>query len=57
MTRRTIEGTFDMGWKLLGLLPKSELTRIKREVVDQYYVEYTDMGEIDKAAPIKIENA
>ena len=57
MTRRTIEGTFDVGWKLLGLLPKSELTRIKREVVDQYYVEYNDMGEIDKAAPIKIENA
>lgn len=57
MTRRTIEGTFDVGWKLLGLLPKSELTRIKREIVDQYYVEYTDMGEIDKAEPIKIENA
>lgn len=56
-TRRTIEGTFDMGWKLLGLLPKSELTRIKREIVDQYYVEYTDMQEIDHAAPIKIENA
>lgn len=56
-TRRTIEGTFDIGWKLLGLLPKSELTRIKREIVDQYYVEYSDMNEIDQAPPMKIENA
>jgi V/A-type H+-transporting ATPase subunit B len=56
-TRRTIEETFDVGWKLLGLLPKSELTRIKREVVDQYYVEYADMKEIDLAPAIKIENA
>lgn len=56
-TRRTIEGTFDIGWKLLGLLPKSELTRIKREIVDQYYVEYADMKEIDQAPAMKIENA
>lgn len=55
--RRTIEDTFDVGWKLLGLLPKSELTRIKRDVVEQYYVEYTDAKELDTAAPIKIENA
>lgn len=56
-TRRTIEDTFNVGWKLLGLLPKSELTRIKREVVDQYYVEYNNTDEIDQAPPIKIENA
>jgi len=54
---RTIEETFNVGWKLLGLLPKSELTRIKREVVDQYYVEYNNTDEIDQAPPIKIENA
>ena len=40
--RRTIEETFDIGWKLLGLLPKSELTRIKRETVDAHYVEATE---------------
>ena len=56
-TRRTIEDTFDIGWKLLGLLPQSELTRIKREVVAQYYIEYTSMDEIDQAPAIKIENA
>jgi len=55
--RRTIEDTFDVGWKLMGLLPKSELTRIKRETVDQYWKEYKDMGEIDQAPPIQIENA
>lgn len=35
--RRTIEDTFALGWKLMGLLPKGELTRIKSEIVDQYY--------------------
>jgi V/A-type H+-transporting ATPase subunit B len=38
---RTIEDTFALGWKLLGMLPKSELTRIKREVVDKHYVAAT----------------
>ena len=37
--RRTIEETFDIGWKLLGLLPKSELTRINRDTVEEHYVE------------------
>ena len=35
---RTIEDTFALGWKLLGMLPKSELTRIKRETVEKHYV-------------------
>ena len=39
--RRTIEETFAMGWKLMGLLPRAELTRIKRETVEQYYKETT----------------
>ena len=37
--RRTIEETFALGWKLMGLLPKRELTRVSREVVEQYYKE------------------
>lgn len=35
--RRTIEETFALGWKLMGLLPKAELTRVGREVIDQFY--------------------
>ena len=35
--RRTIGETFDLGWKLMGLLPKGELTRVKTDIVEQYY--------------------
>jgi len=35
--RFKIEETFALGWKLMGLLPKGELTRVKREVVEQYW--------------------
>lgn len=34
---RTIEQTLDLGWKLLGLLPKEELDRIDTKILDQYY--------------------
>ena len=34
---RTIEETLDIGWKLLGILPRSELKRIKDEFLDLYY--------------------
>ena len=37
--RRTIEETFDIGWKLMGFLPKTELTRIGRETVNEFYQE------------------
>lgn len=37
-TNRTIEETLDLGWKLLGILPKSELKRIRDEYLDKYYV-------------------
>lgn len=33
---RTIEQTLDIGWKLLKLLPESELKRIKPEFVKKY---------------------
>ena len=26
-----------MGWKLLGMLPKSELDRVSDEILDKYY--------------------
>lgn len=36
-TRRDINETLSLGWELLGIIPREELTRIKRAVVDQYY--------------------
>ena len=38
-TNRSIEETLSVGWKLLGLLPRSELKRIKDVFLDQYYKE------------------
>ncbi|ADC91736.1 V-type ATP synthase subunit B [Mageeibacillus indolicus] len=37
-TNRSIEETLDLGWKLLGILPRSELKRIKESILDKYYV-------------------
>jgi V/A-type H+-transporting ATPase subunit B len=34
---RTIEQTLDLGWKLLSILPRSEMKRIKPELVEKYY--------------------
>ena len=34
---RTIEETLDLGWELLSILPKSEMKRIKPELVDKYW--------------------
>ena len=36
-TNRDIEETLDLGWKLLSILPRSELKRIKDEFLDKYY--------------------
>ena len=35
-TDRSIEETLDIGWKLLSILPKSELKRIKLEYIEKY---------------------
>lgn len=34
---RSIEETLDIGWKLLRILPRSELKRIKEEYLNKYY--------------------
>jgi V/A-type H+-transporting ATPase subunit B len=34
---RTIERTLEIGWKLLSMLPKTELTRVTLEEISQYY--------------------
>lgn len=36
-TNRTIEETLDLGWKLLEILPKSELKRIDDDLLDEFY--------------------
>ncbi|MDR0913173.1 MAG: ATP synthase subunit B [Methanobrevibacter sp.] len=36
---RTIQETLDLGWKLLSLLPKSELKRVKEEHIPKYLPE------------------
>jgi V/A-type H+-transporting ATPase subunit B len=41
-TDRDIEETLDLGWKLLGILPKSELKRIKDDMIEKYYKPYEE---------------
>jgi V/A-type H+/Na+-transporting ATPase subunit B len=36
---RTIERTLSIGWKLLSMLPKEELTRVSLDEIKQYYEE------------------
>ena len=36
-TNRSIEETLDLGWKLLSILPRSELKRIGDDMLDRYY--------------------
>lgn len=36
-TDRSIEETLDIGWKLLKILPRSELKRISDELLEEYY--------------------
>ncbi|MEG0074962.1 MAG: V-type ATP synthase subunit B [Eubacterium sp.] len=35
-TNRSIEETLEIGWKLLSILPRTELKRIKDEYIDEY---------------------
>ncbi len=35
---RSIEQTLDLGWKLLSILPKSEMKRIKPELLEKYWM-------------------
>ena len=35
-TNRTIEESLDLGWELLSILPRTELKRIKDEMIDKY---------------------
>ncbi|MEE0859510.1 MAG: V-type ATP synthase subunit B [Acutalibacteraceae bacterium] len=37
-TNRDIEETLSIGWRLLSMLPRTELKRIKDEYLDKYYI-------------------
>ncbi len=44
---RSMDDTLNMGWRLLGILPKEELDRVDSKVLDKYYRPYTSVrGEI-----------
>lgn len=45
---RKIEVTLDLGWKLLGILPKEELDRIDTKILEKYY-KPVDVSEFDEA--------
>ncbi len=36
---RTIGDTLNIGWKLLGMIPRAELKRIRPEYIEKYYRE------------------
>ena len=36
---RTMEETLDLGWELLGLLPREELDRVDTKILEKYYRE------------------
>ena len=38
-TNRSIQETLDLGWELLSILPRTELKRIKDELLDEYLPE------------------
>ena len=42
---RTIQETLDLGWKLMGILPREELKRIHDEYLDKYYKATSATGE------------
>ena len=37
---RDIKNTLDLGWMLLGLLPKEELDRVSDDILNKYYIPY-----------------
>ncbi len=51
--RRTIEETLDLGWELMGMLPKDELTRVSKAQIDKYYPKQAASQE----APVKESSA
>ncbi|MBN1250255.1 MAG: V-type ATP synthase subunit B, partial [Anaerolineae bacterium] len=42
---RSIEQTLDIGWDVLSVLPRSELTRVREEEIDAHYDRQKGEGE------------
>ncbi|WP_327050753.1 ATP synthase subunit B [Halomicrococcus gelatinilyticus] len=45
-TNRSIDETLDIGWDLLGMLPKEELNRIDEELIEEHYPEGEEAEEV-----------
>ena len=52
---KSIEETLDLGWKLLGLIPKKELNRIPEPILEKFYKEssFSEFREGDKVERVK----
>jgi V/A-type H+-transporting ATPase subunit B len=49
-TNRDIDETLDLGWDLLGMLPREELNRIDEEFIDRYYPEDAETETAEEVA-------
>ncbi|MEG0770389.1 MAG: V-type ATP synthase subunit B [Clostridia bacterium] len=45
---RTIDVTLDLGWKILGMLPQSELDRVELPILQRYYKPHERVREVIK---------
>jgi len=45
---RSIAQTLDLGWEVLSILPRSELYRIKEELLDQHYKEHAEAEVVER---------
>jgi V/A-type H+-transporting ATPase subunit B len=45
---RSIQQTLDLGWEVLSILPRSELYRIKAELLDKYYKEHREAEVVER---------
>ena len=45
---RTMMETLDLGWELLGLLPKEELDRIDTKLIEKYWKDTRDTLETEE---------
>ena len=54
-TNRSIEETLDLGWKLLSLLPRSELKRIRDDMLDKYLPEGVVIMAVMNVNPTRME--
>lgn len=53
---RTIQETLDLGWELLGQLPREELDRVDTKILDKYYHPTGESKSIPSSSPGSITN-